>query len=394
MRRRISGGLTDVLNLVFFNKMTGQKNVYFDQLNGIRFIAVFLVLMDHWLIPINPFSFLGHLGVVIFFVLSGFLITRILFQNADDCQSHLSSPSTKIIRFIYRRSLRIFPIYFVLMFFGFLFNLSNMHDMWPYLIFYLPNLYIMIHGTWLGIWDHLWSLAVEEQYYLFFPYFILLIHPNRYRLLLISMLVVGIGTRLVFAILATHEMKEENWMWWYVNPLSALDSFGLGGILAYLYHYHFAFFQSLRFLKIGLAISILIFISVLFLGSHSNFTHDNIWSIVFERLSAAILALFFIALSIRSDTWELSYFLKLPSVSYLGKISYGIYLYHNIVMNYYHDEGNTIWYYLKAFLPDFNLELVSFTIYKFLLCFFILVGISIMSWRFIETPINKYKNRI
>ena len=96
--------------------MIEKKELYFDQLNGIRFIAVFLVLLDHWLIPINPFSFLGHLGVVIFFVLSGFLITRILFQNADDYRSNLSSPMAKIVRFIYRRSLRIFPIYFLLMF--------------------------------------------------------------------------------------------------------------------------------------------------------------------------------------------------------------------------------------------------------------------------------------
>jgi peptidoglycan/LPS O-acetylase OafA/YrhL len=59
--------------------MISSKPVFFEQLNGIRFIAVFLVLIDHWLIPINPFSFLGHLGVVIFFALSGFLITRILF---------------------------------------------------------------------------------------------------------------------------------------------------------------------------------------------------------------------------------------------------------------------------------------------------------------------------
>jgi peptidoglycan/LPS O-acetylase OafA/YrhL len=144
--------------------MTGKKELYFDQLNGIRFIAVMLVLLDHWLIPINPFSFLGHLGVVIFFVLSGFLITRILFENADDCRNNQSSPTAKIIRFIYRRSLRIFPIYFLFLFVGLVFGLSNMRSLWPYLFFYLPNFYIMFKGTWLGIWDHLWSLAVEEQY--------------------------------------------------------------------------------------------------------------------------------------------------------------------------------------------------------------------------------------
>ena len=102
--------------------MINNKPIYFEQLNGIRFIAVFLVLIDHWLIPLNPFSFLGHLGVVIFFVLSGFLITRILFENADSCRYNRSSPFVKMIRFIYRRSLRIFPIYFLLLIIGSFFS--------------------------------------------------------------------------------------------------------------------------------------------------------------------------------------------------------------------------------------------------------------------------------
>ena len=374
--------------------MTGKKELYFDQLNGIRFVAVMLVLLDHWLIPINPFSFLGHLGVVIFFVLSGFLITRILFENADDLQKSHTSPSTKIIRFIYRRSLRIFPIYFILMFIGLIFDLSNMRNVWPYLFFYLPNFYIMLKGTWLGIWDHLWSLAVEEQYYLVFPYFILLIRPKRYPWLFIAMLLIGLGTRFGFAYFASHEMKENDWMWWYVNPFSAIDCFGLGGVLAYLYHYKQVYFQHINFLKPGLVLSIFLFIGILNLADAANYPHDNVWSIVYERFFGAVFAWFIIALSIRNDTWLLSSFFQGRAISYLGKISYGLYLYHNLVMNYYHDQGNTIWYYLTAHLPKFQLELVNFTICKFLICFLILICISSLSWYFIEKPINKYKNRI
>jgi peptidoglycan/LPS O-acetylase OafA/YrhL len=374
--------------------MTENKAIYFEQLNGIRFIAVLLVLLDHWLIPINPFSFLGHLGVVIFFVLSGFLITRILFQNADDCRQNHSSILVKIIRFMYRRSLRIFPIYFLLLLIGLVFSLSNFKNLWPYLVFYLPNFYIMKMGTWLGIWDHLWSLAVEEQYYLVFPYFILLLAPRRYPLLFILMLLVGLGTRFGFYVLASTEIQEQNWMWWYVNPFAALDCFGLGGILAYLFHYKQNYFQSVKFLKVGLIVSLIAFLAILNLGELTIFQHANIWSIVFERISGAFFSFFLIALSIRKDTWILSAFLKSKPVSYLGSISYGIYLYHNVVMNYYHDEGNTIWFYLNKYLPNFHLELVNFTIYKFIISFLFLVFLSSLSWFIIEQPINKYKNRI
>ncbi|MFD3275747.1 acyltransferase family protein [Aquirufa echingensis] len=374
--------------------MTENKAIYFEQLNGIRFIAVLLVLLDHWLIPINPFSFLGHLGVVIFFVLSGFLITRILFQNADDCRQNHSSILVKIIRFMYRRSLRIFPIYFLLLLIGLVFSLSNFKNLWPYLVFYLPNFYIMTKATWLGIWDHLWSLAVEEQYYLVFPYFVLLLAPRKYPLLFILMLLVGLGTRFGFYAFASSEMQEQNWMWWYVNPFAALDCFGLGGILAYLFHYKQNYFQSVKFLKVGLIVSLIAFLAILNLGELTIFQHANIWSIVFERISGAFFSFFLIALSIRKDTWILSAFLKSKPVSYLGSISYGIYLYHNVVMNYYHDEGNTIWFYLNKYLPNFHLELVNFTIYKFIISFLFLVFLSSLSWFIIEQPINKYKNRI
>ena len=374
--------------------MTKTKDLYFEQLNGIRFIAVFLVLLDHWLIPINPFSFLGHLGVVIFFVLSGFLITRILFQNADDCRKAQTGISVKVIRFIYRRSLRIFPIYFILLFIGFAFSLSNFQQFWYYLVFYLPNYYIMSKGTWLGIWDHLWSLAVEEQYYLIFPYFVLLLSPKKYPWLICMMLLMGIGTRLGFALLANTDVQEHNWMWWYVNPFSALDCFGLGGFLAYVFHYQQAYFQEFRYLLLGLALSLIAYLTVLYLASLAEFDHANFWSIVFERITAAIMAFFLIALSIRNQSWFLSPFLKLNWIAYLGQISYGLYLYHNLVMNYYHDKGNTIWYYLNSILPDFHLEIVNFTILKFIICLVILILISSLSWNIIEKPINKYKNRI
>ena len=374
--------------------MTGNKKIYFEQLNGIRFIAVFLVLLDHWLIPINPFSFLGHLGVVIFFVLSGFLITRILFQNADDSRINKSSIAVKIIRFIYRRSLRIFPIYFLLLLVGAIFSLSNFYEFWPFLIFYIPNFYIILHGTWLGIWDHLWSLAVEEQYYIVFPYFIFMLNPKRYPWLLLSMLLVGIVTRFGFYSLASHDIKENNWMWWYVNPLSAIDCFGLGGVLAYLYHYKHDYFQAIRYLNLGLLISAICFVLVVYLSSITLYAHDNIWSIVFERLLGALFAFFLIALCLRKEPWFLSSFLQVKFIAYMGQISYGIYLYHNLVMNYYHDEGNTIWYYLKSYLPNFHLELVNFTCLKFLLSFIILICLASLSWFVIEKPINKYKNRI
>jgi len=368
-------------------------DVYFKQLNGIRFIAVFLVLLDHWLVPILPIP-LGHLGVVIFFVLSGFLITRILFLNADEIESTKSSAWPKIIRFIYRRSLRIFPIYFILLIIGFIFNISNFKELWPWLLSYCPNIYIMLKGQWLGTWDHLWSLAVEEQYYLIFPYFILFFNKKNYIRLFVIMIGLGIISRLIFYIILPHDTIEKYWMFSYVNPISAIDCFGLGGLLAYYYHYDYTYFLNLAEKKYLLTIAIsTVFISIL-LSHFSKYTYDNLWFSVIERSISAILAYFLIMTALMEKDNYLGKFLENSFIMYLGSISYGIYLYHNLVFNYYHLNENTIWGYLSnnfSYINSLNSKLI---ILKFSINFLLLIGIASFSWFYIEKPISKFKTRI
>jgi len=368
-------------------------DIYFKQLNGIRFIAVFLVLLDHWLVPILPIP-LGHLGVVIFFVLSGFLITRILFLSADEIHETKSSAWPKIIRFIYRRSLRIFPIYFILLFLGLIFILSNFNELWPWLVSYAPNMYIMIKGQWLGIWDHLWSLAVEEQYYLIFPYFILFFNKNKYVRLFIAMIIIGITSRIIFYVFLPHEFIEKYWMFSYVNPISAIDCFGFGGLLAYYYHYENKYFLKLAEKEYLLTITFLAVIVSLLLSKYAKYSYDNIWFSIFERSISAIFAYFLIMYALKERVNLLGKVLENKVIFYLGSISYGIYLYHNVVFNFYHYNGNTIWGYLSNNIHYFYLLNSKFIILKFLINFVLLIGLASFSWHVIEKPINRYKNRL
>lgn len=369
------------------------SEIYFKQLNGIRFIAVFLVLLDHWLVPYLPIP-LGHLGVVIFFVLSGFLITRILFANKDEIENLKLSAWPKLIRFIYRRSLRIFPIYFILLCIGCFLNLSNFKNVWPWLLTYTPNIYIMIKGQWLGIWDHLWSLAVEEQYYLIFPYFILFFNKKKYVKIFFSMIIIGILSRVLFFALVPHKVIEKFWMFSYVNPLSAIDCFGLGGLLAYIYHYNFNLFFNFLNKNILLTISFVGVIISIFFSSFSNFTYDNIWFSIIERTIFAIFAVFLIMIALEEKDDYFGKFLQNKVIFYLGSISYGIYLYHNLVYNYYHLEGNTIWGYLSnkfTYVKFFNSNLL---LVKFFINFSILISIASLSWFYIEKPIVMFKNKL
>jgi peptidoglycan/LPS O-acetylase OafA/YrhL len=208
------------------------------------------------------------------------------------------------------------------------------------------------------------------------------------------MLLLGIGSRLGFFLLASHETKETFWLISYVNPIAAIDSFGLGGILAYLYHYKNVIFIKLVSRTYLLPLSLFLFLTVLFLSFSANYTHDNIWAIVFERFFAGLFSFFLIIQAIGSKSWVLGRFLTYSWVSYLGQISYGIYLYHNVVYNYYHEKGNTIIGYLTTLLPNLNLELPNFILLKFVLSLIIVIILASFSWFFIEKPINRFKNRI
>ena len=164
---------------------------YFKNLNGLRFIAAFLVIIHHieqfknlWNIPNfyykSSIKSLGDVGVTVFFVLSGFLITYILLKEKQ------KTGTINIISFYIKRILRIWPLYFLLMILGlFVFNklpFANTEDLYVnfyeffYIklilyIFILPNVVLQLFGA-VPLISQLWSIGIEEQFYLFWPHLI------------------------------------------------------------------------------------------------------------------------------------------------------------------------------------------------------------------------------
>lgn len=135
------------------------------RLDVLRCVAVFLVLLSHSELPLRITGF-GYVGVDLFFVLSGFLISGLLFT---EYKKHCS---IDFWRFLVRRSLKIYPSYYLLVLASFLYQ-ARYHQLASarrYLgeIFYLQN-YI------LPLWGHEWSLAVEEHFYILLPIVLLLL---------------------------------------------------------------------------------------------------------------------------------------------------------------------------------------------------------------------------
>ena len=194
-------------------EVAGPSRRHVPALDGVRGMAIVLVLVSHLMLfndhtgsrfgdSLSALRGLGWVGVDLFFVLSGFLITGILFDTLQDPHYFGS--------FYMRRFLRIFPLYY-----GFLFFLMILGHWSPGMHFawngrqYVLLTYLQNTGIWFpvtdfhpGIWadlDHFWSLAVEEQFYLFWPLLVFLVRGRR-RLIALALALSGFALLLRIAL--------------------------------------------------------------------------------------------------------------------------------------------------------------------------------------------------
>lgn len=203
-------------------------------LDGLRAVAVLMVLAIHlWRFPeghdvINAIAGAGWIGVDLFFVLSGFLITRILFATK-------TGPGY-FRNFYARRSLRIFPVYYaflIVVFIGLPLvamspELESVQGDAVWYALYASNFVIGLEGWKFAVTNVTWSLAIEEQFYLLWPAVVRWLTKRRLIALCIALIVVCPIARLV-----TYEFTG-GWIWPYVTMPLRADAFAWGGLVALL----------------------------------------------------------------------------------------------------------------------------------------------------------------
>lgn len=170
---------------------------YIKELDSFRAIAVLFVIIGHGAGVNNYLSkvFNADFGVNLFFVLSGFLITWILLVNREEAKSAGLSVASIFKMFYIRRTLRIFPLYYLCVVIFFLLSsilTDNNRFIFPWLFTYSANWYFIIHQTWVGHISHVWSLAVEEQFYLIWPTVMLLVSRKLLPLAIFIFIMVGL----------------------------------------------------------------------------------------------------------------------------------------------------------------------------------------------------------
>jgi len=312
---------------------------YIKQLDSVRAIAVILVIIEHWIPKASlgqriPY---GELGVDMFFVLSGFLISGILLQNKDSVENGQRTMTSVLKSFYIRRSLRIFPIYYLVIFAALYFSAytqTRVQIAFPWYATYTANWFMFYHG-WDGIMSHLWSLAVEEQFYIIWPWLLLFVRKKWLPWLIAAFILTGTISNYLVA----HRPLGT------VLTFTCFDAFGLGALLAWLYQS-----GKDRIKKFHPYFSVAALVSfVIVLISIWRFKHD----IVPLRTLFSLMALWLFSYIIcYRDEGRLKgrWILDNKLLIFLGKISYGIYLYHNFVpvINHY-----TLSRWLDSYLPAF-----------------------------------------
>jgi peptidoglycan/LPS O-acetylase OafA/YrhL len=156
---------------------SGLKESQLAGLDGLRAIAAFMVVFYHFGIPFVS----GGAGVLMFFVLSGFLITWLLLRENDE------RGTVSLRKFYMRRSLRIFPAFYcyAAVLFGVILIRQHSRVVWPQAVaalFYVGNYYQALNGDPNTGFSHTWSLAIEEQFYLLWPLTFILLRRNYKRM--------------------------------------------------------------------------------------------------------------------------------------------------------------------------------------------------------------------
>jgi peptidoglycan/LPS O-acetylase OafA/YrhL len=196
---------------------------YRPQLDSIRAIAVTAVIYSHFW---NRESAVGELGVRVFFLLSGFLLTGILLDERE--QRPDKGDRWRLLgRFYLRRILRIWPAYFLTLAILATTNARGILDTLPWHLFFATNILFVVTQSWYpSITDHLWTLSVEEQFYLGLPFLLLFIQRSRIRYFLIGLIVLALLFRLVAL-----SLRGDPGIF-FILPIAQFDALAGGALLA------------------------------------------------------------------------------------------------------------------------------------------------------------------
>jgi len=354
-------------------------------LDGVRGLAALMVLFCHfwfwdvwkshwWYEVVHS----GWLGVDLFFVLSGFLITGILLDSKGKARYFAG--------FYRRRVLRIFPLYYFAILLS-LFSILlidrrpdmafNGYDSLAWYFTFLPNVATALKGDWpyqtywVGL-AHLWSLAVEEQFYLLWPLVVLLLPRRGLALLCGVMIFAGYYLRVWTDGVFGEQWSEAS----YVLPYCRMDGLAAGSLLAVSTRLGWLTFRGWQHILVRDLTFLAGMITFYLLVAGNSHWRGTAVAVMF-------MGFVFLALSPESHVYR---WCQAAWLRHIGKYSYALYVFHQMFIMLY-------WKIFREPLESLGLQLPAVQLVYHLLAFGATYGLARLSWRYVEEPFLKIKDR-
>lgn len=353
----------------------------YPELDTIRFIAVTLVVSHHLFYESNVFfawnKKFGWIGVDIFFTLSGFLITSILLSEIK------TTGTVNLKNFIFKRMLRLWPSWLIALTvsFGIVYTFGQKNSellqilysrFWHYL-FHFAN----YSHAWIGkihtVFSHYWSLAVEEHFYLLWPCLLYLFGRSKQKMFITFCLLLA----LPYLFRVYHSINGAQEAVITFSTHTRIDAIVWGCLLAYIY-------PRLKSLRLSLEIGATIFMFIFYyiaLNFLTKSTQASPWLAEFGRTLISLGTVLLIIIAMKGAKFGLRFFLKNQFLSWLGIMSYGVYLFHFFT--------NTL-----VFGVDAKYKLGLSELQLALLIYTLPYLPAMMTYYFIDKKIHHLKNRL
>lgn len=341
---------------------------YQPQLDGLRGIAILSVLIHHFDVHLGWFDW-GPIGVRLFFLLSGYLITLSvwkLIKNADGPKRLWGSVGD----FHFKRAIRLMPVLYIMLGIGVLMGLDEIREGILWHAIFLTNFYTLANDEWPGAASHLWSISVQEQFYILWPFLLLVVPPKRLPWVLFGLVVFAFGFRTY-----CRWTDASVFMRWLMLP-GVIDSFALGALVACWktsgrpFSIHAG---NARWVWTVAAISAYTVARAL---RHAPGSPH--WFAIIETLENFALAWILLR---TMEGWRgvVGRVLSHPWLVYIGKISFGLYIFHVLV----HVA-------LGPWLSHFGI-LDSYS--RGVVLILVTLVIAALSWRSVEGPLAAWVRR-
>ena len=354
------------------------------ELDGLRGLAILLVLSFHYINNnllhstgklgrlLAKLTSFGWVGVDLFFVLSGFLISSILFRNKES-KKYFST-------FYLRRIIRIIPNYYLLIFI-FLIILAipffrdndfltgnNVIPIWSY--------YTMVHNFYMAHFQNLgtaamsvtWSIGIEEQFYIVFPLLVYFTHYKWLPVMLIAAIVIACFLR----------MSYIGWIPAYVLLPCRMDAISFGALVAWINYYY-----DLKSLatKYFMPLIVIMAADAAFAG-YLYFKYEDLGPV--KNTLFAIVFAILLVLALTHNNSLYGSILRNRILTWLGTISYSLYLFHYLILGLFqHFTGN------KGGVGIYNATDLIISVLAFLAS----ILFAWLVFTFLETPMVKWGKR-